>query len=137
MATPSVGSVVLFLASDPSEEGRVGALSGVQSWMARTFVPPNLVLGRALRPPAASEDRVGPFPADQIMCAQKVLDQAKKAGRAVQLVDVNRPGEARAQVLKFVGPGDLLPVLLRSDGARLAGADSFERKAIREFLARA
>jgi len=136
MAAPAPGTVVLFLGSDPETEHRVGALPGTVSWLARTVFPANVFLGPPFRSSKSSEDEIGPFPADQVMCAQRVLDQAKKVGRTVQFVDVNRPGEARELVLRFMGPGDVLPVLLRQDGARLAGAESFDGRTIREFLTR-
>jgi hypothetical protein len=135
MASPAPGSVLLFLGSDPALADRLAARPATLAWMARFFVPPSVVLARAARATGAPGDEPGPFPPDQVLCAQRVLDRAKKLRRTVQLVDVNRPGEARALVQRFVAATDVLPILVRPDGARLIGTESFDPRSIREFLA--
>jgi len=132
---PSPGTVVLFLGSDPALAERLAARPATYAWMARFFVPPNLLLDRAARATSASTDEPGPFPSDQVMCAQTVVDCARKNGRSLQLVDVNRPGEARELVQRYVTSQDVLPILVRADGARLVGAESFDVRTVRTFLA--
>jgi hypothetical protein len=75
------------------------------------------------------------FPADQVMCAQQLLEAAKRLGRTVKIVDVNQPEVDRALVQRFVGPDDVLPIAVRSDGTRLEGTESFGPGALQEFLA--
>lgn len=135
MASPPPGTVVLFLASDPADPDRQAAHTPTATWLERTFVPPRIAFTRSTRAPSLREGEPGPFPAEQVMCAQRVVDQARKGRRTVRMVDVNEPGDARDLVQRFVTPADVLPVLVRADGARLVGAESFTPPSIRRFLA--
>lgn len=134
MASPPPGTVVLFLGSDPALAERLGTRPTTLAWMSRFVLPPSLVLARAARTTGAPAGEPGPFPADQVVCAQRVLDRAKKVRRTVQVVDVNRPGDDLALVQKYVAATDVLPILVRPDGARLVGTESFDARSIREFL---
>jgi hypothetical protein len=135
MAAPPPGSVIVFLGSDPESVDLLAARPATLTWMSR-FLPANLVLGRA---EAAEADRSaeGPFPPDQVMCAQRLLDLAKRAHRSVRVVDVNRPGPDRPLVQRYVTENDVLPIAVRADGQRLVGTEGFEPPLIRRFLASA
>jgi hypothetical protein len=135
VATPTAGSIVLFLGSDPSLADPLGAHPAALTWMSR-FLPANLVAGRAEGATEAAEAE-GPFPPDQVMCAQRLIDLARRTHRSVRVVDVNRPGADRALVQRFVAPEDILPIAVRADGQRLVGTEGFGRTALRAFLAAA
>ena len=75
-----------------------------------------------------------PLPADQVMVAERLVKLADRAHRTVRLVDVNRPGPDRGLVERYVEASDVLPIALRSDGARLVGTEAFSESAIRRFL---
>ena len=51
-------------------------------------------------------------------------------------MDVNRPGEHLDLVHRVVGPNDVLPILLRPDGARLEGTENFVPDVLSRFLSR-
>jgi hypothetical protein len=69
------------------------------------------------------------------MCALQLSKAAKRLGRTVKIVDVNQPGDDRTLVLRFVGPDDVLPIAVRSDGTRLEGVESFGSGSLQDFLA--
>lgn len=63
-----------------------------------------------------------------------VLEIAKALGCRIQVINVNNPREDRALAAKYVGPDDELPLLVRSDGARLSGDEEFVPGTVRRFL---
>jgi hypothetical protein len=127
------GTVLLFLGSDPALAERLAASPQTLSWVGR-FLPANLVHARASRTDPEAE---GPFPPEQVMSAQRLIDLAKRAHRSVRVVDVNRPGPDLALVQRYVTAADVLPIAVRADGTKLVGGESFERSALRAFLAAA
>jgi hypothetical protein len=133
VAAPAPGTVVLFLAGDPALAERQANPAVVATMWSR-FLPANFVMRKGT-PPPRDPDAPGPFPPDQLMCAQRLLDAAKLLGRSVKIVDVNRPGEDRELVRRWVSAADILPILLRSDGNRLEGAEAFHPATLRGFLA--
>ena len=140
MDAPNPGTVVLFLAGDPALAERQASRPPLYGGLARLVVPMALLPGGMGDRMAPGRERpTGPdaFPADQVMCAQQLLEAAKRLGRAVKIVDVNQPGEDRALVQRFVGLDDVLPIAVRSDGTRLEGAESFGPGALQDFLAHA
>jgi len=138
--TPNPGTVVLFLAGDPVLAQRQASRPPMYWGIARFF------RGSALLPGGIA-DRMAPgrehptepnaFPADQVMVAQQLSEAAKRLGRTVMIVDVNQPGDDRALVQRFVGPNDVLPIAVRSDGTRLEGAESFDPGTLQDFLSAA
>ncbi len=136
MAAPSPRSVVLFLASDPALADRLAAMPATLGWMSRLLLPASVVLNRAGRAMADGSTE-GPFPADQVMCAQRLIDLAKRARCTVRVVDVNRPGSDRALVDRYVTVADVLPIAVRADGQRVVGVEQFEPPRLRQFLATA
>ncbi|MGP8078058.1 MAG: hypothetical protein ACLQD8_00775 [Thermoplasmata archaeon] len=73
-------------------------------------------------------------PAQEVGSVEMVRDAARAEARTVTLVNVNAPGAQRDLVTRWVGPDDVLPILVRSDGARLVGIESFTERAVREFV---
>jgi hypothetical protein len=81
-----------------------------------------------------ADDRPWHLPAQQIIAANLVFETADSLGQAVQLIDVNRPGEAQSLVARWVGQGGILPLLVRMDGRRLQGIEQFVPKKVRQFI---
>lgn len=145
MVAPIPGTVVLFVAGDPAL-ARVRAASTATSvgFVGRALgwgLPPIMTSGVRNAGQPAAPSRSGPpeprepIPPEHVRCAQQVLDVAKRSKREVRIVDVNRPGDDGALVARYVDVNDVLPILVRSDGARLEGEEAFTRSAIRRFLA--
>jgi hypothetical protein len=103
-----------------------GWISGVR----RQGSPPS---GASALP--SSDDSPWHLPPQQIQCVNLVLDLAKRAGRRVTLIDVNRPAGNQNLVDRWVGSNGLVPMLVRSDGARLQGLDDFVPATVRRFIA--
>jgi hypothetical protein len=82
--------------------------------------------------PTATAERS--FPPAQVYCANVVLEVAERLARQVTVVDVNRVVGNQALVDRWVGPDDLLPILVRPDGSRLVGVDMFSPRTVRRFL---
>lgn len=145
MALPGRGTVVLFLGGDPALAARLAALPERTSGSLGTAVsvrrlffpqpPTRGTRGASPTPPPQGSDTPVAFPADQVLCAQRVTDAATKAGKAVKIVDVNDPGDDREMVQRFVGESSILPIAVRFDGARLEGAEAFTGRAVRHLLA--
>lgn len=74
------------------------------------------------------------LPPVQNQCAELVRSIAEQLGRTLRVVDVNRPSGYRDLVERWVGPNDLLPLLVRSDGSRLEGEERFVPRQVRRFL---
>ena len=136
MAAPAPGSVVVFLGSDSELADRLAARPATLAWMSRFLLPANVVLDRAGNA-AADSSADGPFPPDQVMCAQRLIDLAKRAHRSVRVVDVNRPGADRPLVERYVTADDVLPIAVRADGQRVVGVEGFDPPNLRQFLATA
>ena len=75
------------------------------------------------------------LPPSQTACLDIVLDTAERQRDEVLVVDVDRPGEHRDLVERYVGSNDVLPLLLRPDGARLEGLENFTPARVRKFIA--
>jgi len=132
MAGPAPGTVVLFVAGDPDLGEGLPTRFVPGFW--RFFIPQRLFRDAPPVPRPTAADLPLPLPPVQLMCAQRLLDAAKKAGRTVRFVDVNSPGANRDLVERYVGAGDILPVLVRADGARLEGEEAFRPGPLKRFL---
>jgi hypothetical protein len=97
--------------------------------------PPNLTAQAEYGQPDLAEGRPWRLPADQIMCVNMVDEIAEHQLRGVALIDVDRPSGREALVRKWIGPNDVLPVLVRPDGARLQGFEEFNARKVRKFIA--
>ena len=73
-------------------------------------------------------------PVEQLRCIELLERVVRKTGQQVHIVDVNRPGEDRELVTRWVTADDVLPILVRSDGARLVGEESFTTAELHRFL---
>jgi len=137
VGSPSPGTILLFLAGDPTLAERQASQPEMRGGFARFFLPA-AAFGTGPEGSGArrAADPAGPtaFPPEQLMCAQRLIDLARKLGRKVQVIDVNRPEDARALVERYVGPDDVLPIAVRSDGERLEGEEAFTPAVLRGFL---
>ena len=86
--------------------------------------------------PAPEREPEWHLPREAIPPVELVLKMAQVNGRVVTLINANAPGPARELVERWVGPGDLLPVLVGPDGHRLVGLEMFTPRSLRRFLAR-
>src|SRR5208282_3026276 len=81
-----------------------------------------------------SDQRAWHLPAQQLICANMVLDAAEHAGRAVTIIDVDRPGDQQSLVERWFGPQDVIPILVRPDGNRIMGVENFSPERVRRFI---
>ena len=88
-----------------------------------------------LEQPPSSGQPPWRLPPSQAACLDIVLEAAKRQQRTVLVVDVDRPGEHRDLVNRYLGPDDVLPLLIRPDGARLEGEEEFTSTKVRKFIA--
>jgi len=84
-------------------------------------------------PGAEGEPRMR-LPPDQAGCVREVVSIARQEGATVSIVDVNQPAGFQALVARWVGPNDVLPILVRPDGARLEGIEEFGPRRVRRFI---
>jgi hypothetical protein len=106
---------------------------------AGAFTPPILMMGMHDRPgPPGSGSTRDPnawhFSPETIDCANLVLDLAERVGKKVTLIDVDHAGADEPLAARWVRPSDVLPILVRPDGARLAGPEYFTPGRVRRFL---
>ncbi len=145
MAAPAPGTLLLFVASEPGP-GPASLPSQKLFSFARAsgaFLPPILFLGSYDRSPPpgtpASGDPDGPtgrhLSPETIDCANLVLVLAERAGQQVALVELDGSPGSGPLADRWVRPRDLLPVLVRPDGARLVGPEYFTPARVRQFLA--
>jgi len=129
------GTLLLFLGGDPDLPAMRLPIRQRYTMLERLFLPRTIGAEPPRTSPAGDPAAPWPYPVAHVMCAQRLADAARRTGRAVKTVDVNRPAEDRGLVEAFVGPDDVLPIVVRSDGARLEGAESFTPNALRRFVA--
>jgi len=134
MSAPDPNGLLLFVAGDPDLAGRLARFPGRAPRLGMFLIPPGLLLGSG--PSVPPPDPTAPWliPVDQMLCVDRLSEAVQGTGRTVKVVDVNRPGDDRALVERWVGPEDVLPILVRQDGARIEGSEAFSRSRLREFL---
>ena len=136
--------LVLFVAGEP-DSGAPPLRDSVSSFSARlvsAVIPPTLTLSPRANSSVTGESnptaRPGGapwlLPPAQIECANVVLDAAERAGRRLEIVDVNRAAGHQPLVDRWVRPDDPLPLLIRPDGSRLMGAEKFVPRVVRRFI---
>jgi len=147
-----LGPLILFVAGEPKilpdiRESTVGLgerMAGMVSGLPGNLALPNhLQPGRSqnqqsvtdLEQPSSSDQSPWHLPPAQMACLGIVADVAERQRRKVLVVDVNRPGQHRGLVERHIGPDDVLPLLLRADGARLEGQENFGPAQVRKFIA--
>jgi hypothetical protein len=143
MAAPAGTDLILFVAGEP--DTRIDAKRDLQlSYSQRVsgmFVPTSWFTGTrtkfaAPQDPEDHQELVYPWhlPREEILCVNLVLEVAEREGRNVTVVDVNRAAEHQDLVDRWVRVSDVLPLLVRPDGARLEGSENFVPRTIRHFM---
>jgi hypothetical protein len=136
--------LLLFVAGEPDSGANAVRLGGVGlllRWSAMV-VPGTGRIGAGGIPstesefdqPPLNEKRPWHLPGQQLICVNMVLDAAERGHRSVTIVDVDRPGEEQDLVQRWFGPQDVLPFLVRPDGARIMGVENFSPEKIRHFI---
>jgi len=129
---PKVGppSFLLFVSGEPFDQAMPGSRYRVVS--------------AAMGPgPLGSASWGGHEPADfqgdqlygqDARVGRMVLEIAQQRGIPVKVIDINHPGPDSDLVRRYITGEDVFPVLVRPDGARLAGEESFVPGVIERFL---
>jgi hypothetical protein len=134
MQGPGLRRVLLLLSGDSALAERRANFPPAVSGLARAVIPGALFFGSPPRRVRAGEEDPRRFPSDQVICAERVVEAAERLSIEVEIVDINTRGLDREVVDRYVGRNDVLPVLVRADGQRLVGAESFGPAAVRDFL---
>jgi len=136
--------LLLFVAGGPDSQGdsMQDVIPSISARVATVALP----VGRWTQPsrrssstpgfaqPPLTEDRPWHLPQQQIVCATMVLRIAEETGKQVTVVDVDRPEGSEYLVHQWVGSKDVLPVLVRRDGARMKGVEEFVPQRVRQFM---
>lgn len=135
MSAPGPGSLLLFVAGDPSLANELVRFPKGLPLLAAFLLPASILLGPAPPQQLAAGEEVWLIPADQVMCLERVGAALQGRHRTVKVVDVNHPSDDdRRLVVQYVGAEDILPILVRPDGARLEGVEAFAPSALRRFV---
>ena len=148
MALASEAELLMFVAGEPKttpsvRESGAGAMARVSGMVLGAGVLPaaEWKAGGAERfnpdkyqAPPLTDTRPWHLPPQQMICLDIVLDVAKQQNKRVTVIDVDRALDRQALVDRWVGPNDVLPLLVRSDGARLGGAENFRAAKVRRFV---
>ncbi len=149
MTSAGEGDLLLFVAGEP--DSGVGSLQngktnvfdrvidaalpfGGHIPVSRSSSPPGAVPPLGEADPSMTDDRPWHLPPQQLRCVDLVLQLARRQRKRVTVVDVNRAGAQQPLVDRWVGANDVLPLLVRPDGARLGGVEQFVPQRVRRFL---
>jgi hypothetical protein len=143
MATPVGTDLLLFVAGEPGpptdsmrdvETSIVGRMTGsiVGDWWRRRGGSQSATASSPLA--QGTDGTLWHLPPQQIQVVNLVFDIAKRTRKSVGLIDVNRPANHQELVDWWVGPEGILPLLVRSDGARLQGMEGFAPGRVRRFI---
>lgn len=138
------GPFVMYVRSQPREPRPAMELvsTSVMSRLASTLVPPIFwehpgETEGAASPPSVvgmSPEEVDRLPEVQLQCVVLVLDAARRIGGSVRLVDISRPRSPDEPPGPRPDAEEFFPILIRPDGARLAGELEFTPGKVRKFL---
>jgi hypothetical protein len=136
MSTPPPPGLLLFVSGEPGppEDLSEGVVTSFWARLVGTVIPANWRTHGTQAPPRPPPGPDWHVPRAEIMSVNLVFEVVREAGRTVTLVNVNQPSDHQPLVARWIGPDDILPVLVRPDGARLAGIEEFEPGAVRKFL---
>ncbi len=143
MALPAAGTFY-FIAGGETDRGDDGRMILPHLVRFRAFTLPEPY--RAARPPAdfdkpfveseTNAPRPWEFPIDVRQCLELVLDLARRLGKKVVVIDVNRPGDQTEVARRWADADPLYPLLVSALGDRLEGLSDFTPTAVRDFLRR-
>jgi len=136
--------LLLFVAGEP--DSGVGQLHNVQSSFTGRLLTTVTPFGRwsfrgdytprssDYEHPPLRDARPWHIPGPQVQCAEMAFVAADAAQKSIGVIDINRPGTQEAFVARWVGPDDVMPVLVRPDGAALRGVEAFVPGRVRRFV---
>ena len=130
----------MFIAGPPAiEEVRPGARSTTHGGLLRfpvfTILPGGWVVPDYFGDQIEEEDLLpGQLYGEQARCGRLVLDLARRLHLTVSVYDANHPESDRQLVARYVADDDDMPILVRSDGTRLVGEESFVPRTLQRFL---
>lgn len=136
--------LILFVAGEP-DPGRPSvreATVGTSARLLGSIVSPRLATTASVPATASADDSptipskegLWHLPPEQIHCINTVTEVAEREGRNVTVVDVDRSDGREALVARWVGPDNVLPLLVRPDGARIEGVENFVPSRLRKFI---
>jgi hypothetical protein len=139
-ASPAKPDLLLFVAGEPDMGRSHYVPLNVGMRLIGSIFPVTLLLGS--RQPSSAGSTPGDelaesplyLPPDQVQCVNIVLEEAVLVHRYVTIVDVNLSSTPSDFVARYVGPDEIYPILVRPDGQRLEGFESFDVKRVRHFL---
>jgi hypothetical protein len=143
MTDGSGAPVLLFVAGDPHptpdplRDVDTSILHRAAGVVVGGFVagtPADRSTWKNRKQPQTAERDPWHLPREQNQCVLMVLEIADEVGRAVRMIDVNRASSAPELIARWVGPDDVMPLLVRPDGARLEGLHELVPGAVRRFL---
>jgi len=120
-------------APDPGEDKPLGV--GFWGRLATFVLPATIWEPNGLTHPPP-EPGAWHLPGEMLMSIEIVEREAARLHLPVRIIDVNHSGTDRPLVDRYVGPDDLLPLVVRSDSGRLDGFESITPGAVRQFLSR-
>jgi len=127
--------LLLFVAGEPGSGEEPGwKLVGFLDGSIRQRAGGTRPVVAAPPPGATGGEEPWHLPPQTIKHVNLVVEVAHREGRTVTIVDVNRAGVNRDLVERWVGPNDVLPILVRTDGARLEGTEKFVPHVLRRFV---
>jgi hypothetical protein len=122
---------VLFVAGEPFRDAVPSAENPLITVMdVRGGLGPSELIGGHVPADQDSGQIYGP----QAEMARMVLAIAEKCNVPVKLVNVDSSGPDAPLVERYISADDDLPILVRADGARLAGSESLVPLKVAEFL---
>ena len=144
MTSTNDTNLVLFVAGEP-DPGLPSLGSTTMPIIGRligAFTSLRLVMGPPESPGSTAEEsrpaQLGShpwhLPPEHVRCVNLVLQLAEQEGTELSIVDVNRADERQDLISRWVGVDDSFPLLVRRDGARLEGIESFVPRRVREFI---
>jgi hypothetical protein len=150
MALARSPDLLLFVAGEPESQasvrksgaGTVPRLAGM--FLFGGFLPPSARDPKieeqyrtdVYEQPPLFDHRQWHLPPEQLFGLELVLKVAGERKKSVGVIDVDQPGDQQTLVDRWVGPNDVLPVLVRSDGTKLVGVEHFTHGELLRFVGR-
>lgn len=141
MVVPGSIDLILFVSGEPGPAENLSrdVVSSVGARLVGSVIPSTwfqrggAAPGSRPSPPPPEGAEEWHVPREEVSTVNLVVELAHDAGRSVTMVNVNgRVDQQLSQ--RWVSVQDVLPVLVRPDGARLVGLEQFGPRSLREFL---
>jgi hypothetical protein len=141
VASPAPVDLILFVSGEPGPAENLSrdVVTSIGARLVGSVIPSTWFQrrGAAAQGPPRSPPPEGAeewhVPRQEVSTVNLVVELAHDSGRAVTLVNVNGRGDQEL-TQRWVTVQDVLPMLVRPDGARLVGMEQFGPGSLREFL---